>query len=212
MNMFEEIKGKVSTLDAARYYGLRIFRGGKVCCPFHNDRHPSMKVDRGFYCFGCGAHGDVIDFVQRMFSLSAGDPAFKLIEDFHLSLNIDKDPRGKPKESKKERDARLRIARRKEYEEKIRTAYAEEIRKFRLQLAGISRTFHNWEVSFLPVRDDWDNDRIDKRYAAALHDRDRIEYIIGILDDGSDDEIYEEFKHRKEIIENYERKNTELDR
>ena len=35
-----------------------------VCCPFHNDRTPSMKVDSRFYCFGCGASGDVIDFAE----------------------------------------------------------------------------------------------------------------------------------------------------
>jgi DNA primase len=42
------------------------------CCPFHEDRTPSLSVDGvpdRFHCFGCGASGDVIDFVQRRFSL-----------------------------------------------------------------------------------------------------------------------------------------------
>src|SRR5947209_201975 len=37
-------------------------------CPFHDDREPSLLVDERdghFHCFGCGAHGDVIDFVMR---------------------------------------------------------------------------------------------------------------------------------------------------
>ena len=38
-----------------------------ACCPFHDDKHPSMKVDRRFHCFGCQADGDVIDFTARLF-------------------------------------------------------------------------------------------------------------------------------------------------
>ena len=34
-----------------------------ACCPFHDDRHPSMKVDRRFHCFACQGDGDVIDFI-----------------------------------------------------------------------------------------------------------------------------------------------------
>jgi DNA primase len=46
-------------------------RGGEHVglCPFHNEKSPSFTVneDKGFYhCFGCGAHGDVIDFVQAV--------------------------------------------------------------------------------------------------------------------------------------------------
>ncbi len=38
------------------------------CCPFHEDKTPSMSVDGvpgRFHCFGCGASGDVIDFIRR---------------------------------------------------------------------------------------------------------------------------------------------------
>ena len=51
---------------------VKLFRAGrewKACCPFHEDRSPSFTVndDKGFFhCFGCGAHGDVLDFVQAM--------------------------------------------------------------------------------------------------------------------------------------------------
>lgn len=41
-----------------------------ACCPFHDDKHPSMKVDRRFHCFGCQADGDVIDFAARLFGLN----------------------------------------------------------------------------------------------------------------------------------------------
>ena len=65
--------------EAAEHYGLKIGRGDMICCPFHNDRTPSMKLNEDyFYCFGCGVHGDVIDFVARLFDLSNYEAAQKL--------------------------------------------------------------------------------------------------------------------------------------
>ncbi len=68
MNLFETVKSAVTVKQAAEYYGCKVNRGDMICCPFHDDRHPSMKLNRDyFYCFGCGATGDVIDFVARAF-------------------------------------------------------------------------------------------------------------------------------------------------
>ena len=58
-----------------------------ICCPFHADRNPSMKVDSRFHCFGCGADGDVIDFIAKLFQLSLRKAAEKLVADFGLSGN-----------------------------------------------------------------------------------------------------------------------------
>lgn len=64
MNIFETVKAAVTVRQAAEHYGLKINRSGMICCPFHDDRHPSLKLNEDyFYCFGCGAKGDVIDFV-----------------------------------------------------------------------------------------------------------------------------------------------------
>ena len=52
MNVFEAVKQSVTTRQAASFYGIRVGRNGMVCCPFHNYRTPSMKVDSRFYCFG----------------------------------------------------------------------------------------------------------------------------------------------------------------
>ena len=57
MTWFELIKQVVRVPEAAAYYGLHVSRNGMACCPFHDDRHPSMKLnERYFYCFGCGAY------------------------------------------------------------------------------------------------------------------------------------------------------------
>lgn len=64
MNVFEAVKQSVTTRQAAEHYGIRVGRNGMCVCPFHDDKNPSMKVDRRFHCFGCQADGDVIDFIS----------------------------------------------------------------------------------------------------------------------------------------------------
>ena len=86
MNIFEQIKSAVSTEDAAIFYGIKVSRNGMCCCPFHPDRHPSMKVDNRFHCFGCGADGDVINFVERLDGLVPIDAARKLASDFNIPI------------------------------------------------------------------------------------------------------------------------------
>jgi hypothetical protein len=54
-NIFDEIRSRVSMQDVVKFYGLQMNHSGMACCPFHDDRKPSLKVyDDHFYCFGCG--------------------------------------------------------------------------------------------------------------------------------------------------------------
>ena len=86
-NVFEAVKQAVPTRQAAESYGVQVGKNGMACCPFHDDKHPSMKVDRRFHCFGCQADGDVIDFTARLFGLSSKEAALKLAEDFSVSYD-----------------------------------------------------------------------------------------------------------------------------
>ena len=86
MNLFETVKAAVTPRMAAERYGLPIQQGSMVCCPFHADRTPSMKLNEDyFYCFGCGATGDVIDLAARLFDLSKYEAVQKLAADFGIS-------------------------------------------------------------------------------------------------------------------------------
>lgn len=53
-------------------YGIEVDKKGFACCPFHDEKTPSFKVyeDGTYHCFGCGAHGNVIDFTMAMLKLS----------------------------------------------------------------------------------------------------------------------------------------------
>ena len=92
-NVFEAVKQSVSTRDAAAFYGIEVKRNGMACCPFHDDKNPSMKVDQRFHCFGCGEDGDVIDFTAKLFDLSPKEAAEKLAQDFGLIYDSQAPPR-----------------------------------------------------------------------------------------------------------------------
>ena len=92
-NVFEAVKQSVSTRDAAAFYGVEVKRNGMACCPFHDDKNPSMKVDQRFHCFGCGEDGDVIDFTAKLFDLSPKEAAEKLAQDFGLIYDSQAPPR-----------------------------------------------------------------------------------------------------------------------
>ena len=94
-NVFETVKQSITTREAAEHYGIEVKRNGMACCPSHDARTPSLKLDRRFHCFGCGADGDVIDFAARLYNLSPKEAAEKLAQDFGL-LYDSQAPRRKP--------------------------------------------------------------------------------------------------------------------
>ena len=93
-NLFETVKQSITIREAAERYGIEVKRGGMVCCPFHDDKNPSMKLNKEyFYCFGCGATSDVIDLASRLYNLSPKEAAEKLAQDFGLIYDSQAPPR-----------------------------------------------------------------------------------------------------------------------
>lgn len=85
MTIFEAVKTTVAPRMAAEHFGLSVSRNGMVCCPFHDDRHPSMKLYADHYhCFGCQANGDVIAFTSKLFGITPLEAAQKLAADFGI--------------------------------------------------------------------------------------------------------------------------------
>ena len=94
-SVFEAVKQSITVREAAQMYGIEVNRSGMACCPFHDDKNPSMKLNEEyFYCFGCGATGDVIDFTARLYNLSPKEAAEKLAQDFGLAYDSQAPPGG----------------------------------------------------------------------------------------------------------------------
>ena len=204
MNIFSEVKDAVSARDAASFYGLKISRNGMCLCPFHNDKNPSMKVEKNFYCFGCQAKGDVIDFVRMLFNLNAKEAAIKLINDFGLQVDTQK------KESEKEKNERIRRTKEKVYKENVQYAYETELKRFHSKISDFLLIFREWDREKTPTKEQWEENKVDEKYIVAVNCIERLEYILDILESNNDEEKFEIFKQRKGIIEYYERRATEI--
>ena len=161
MTIYETLKVTISVKQAAEHYGLKVNRNGMACCPFHNDRHPSLKLNEEyFFCFGCGAKGDVIDFMARLFDLSSYEAAQKLAADFGL------DPK-QPTAS----------ALPKPKHPCIRQFREDEMLCFRV-LTDYLHLLEDWKVRYAPKTPD---DALDDRFVEACQMLDYIEYLADIL-------------------------------
>ena len=157
MNLFETVKAAVHPRMAAERYGLPIKQGNMICCPFHDDRTPSMKLNEDyFYCFGCGASGDVIDLAARLFGLSSYDAAKKLAADFDITGQ-------KPSIL-----ARLQRG----------ASQAETERRCFRVLGDYLQILQDWKEHCAPQSPE---DAIDPRYAEASHMLERIGNMLDIL-------------------------------
>lgn len=198
--LFEEIKRAVSVPEAARYYGIEAKNNGMCRCPFHDDRHPSMKLyTDNYYCFGCGAHGDVIELAGRLFGLTAMQAAEKLIMDFGLDIPI------KRKLSPAEKKNRIMKANEALRSEKINRAFHLAIRDLRQILAGCKEKLDDWKFSLAPDNRDIPPEKWDSRFVTAHIWSDYIDYLIDLIDFGEADDRFELFVRRKEVKDIAER-------
>ena len=167
-SVFEVVKQSVTAREAAELYGIAVGRGGMACCPFHDDRHPSMKVDTRFHCFGCGADGDVIDFTARLYDLSPKEAAEKLAQDFGLSYDSKAPPRRSYVRQKTEAQVRKE---KREHGWRVLTDYYHLLRK--------------WEADYSPKTADEDP---HPRFLEAIQKKDYMGYLLDTFLDSSTEE------------------------
>ena len=167
-SVFEVVKQSVTAREAAELYGIAVGRGGMACCPFHDDRHPSMKVDTRFHCFGCGADGDVIDFTARLYDLSPKGAAEKLAQDFGLSYDSKAPIRRSYVRQKTEAQVRKE---KREHGWRVLTDYYHLLRK--------------WEADYSPKTADEDP---HPRFLEAIQKKDYMAYLLDTFLDSSTEE------------------------
>lgn len=82
---FNKIANSVTVREYAEGLGIKVSRSGMILCPFHNDINPSMKVDGRYHCFACGADGNIINFVAKLYGIGNYEAALKISEEFNIS-------------------------------------------------------------------------------------------------------------------------------
>lgn len=168
-NLFETVKQSITLREVAEGYGFKVSHSGMIVCPFHEDKYPSMKLnEQCYYCFGCGAKGDVINFVARLFEIRNIDAAKKIAFDFNSACD------GKAQYTAtvyKKRSVISQLEKQKEtYTGQILTQYY--------------RLLWEWEKEYSPkaIGDD-----MNPKFIEALQQLDYIEYLLDVLD-GNDKE------------------------
>ena len=168
-SVFEVVKQSVTAREAAELYGIAVGRGGMACCPFHDDRHPSLKLNEDyFYCFGCGATGDVTDFTARLYDLSPKEAAEKLAQDFGLSYDSKAPLRRSYVRQKSEAQVRKE---KREHGWRVLTDYYHLLRK--------------WEADYSPKTPDEDP---HPRFLEAVQKKDYMGYLLDTFLDSSTEE------------------------
>ena len=184
-NVFEAVKQSVSTREAAEFYGIKVSRTGMACCPFHDDKNPSMKVDQRYHCFGCGADGDVIDFTAKLFDLSPKEAAEKLAQDFGLIYDSQAPPRRRYVRQKTE---------------------AQQFREDRQRCYRILSDYYyllkKWESDHSPQTPE---EEPHPRFVEAIHKKTYVEYLLDLF-------LYESEEEQKAWIAEHTAEITHLER
>ena len=185
-NLFETVKQSITIREAAERYGIEVKRGGMVCCPFHDDKNPSMKLNKEyFYCFGCGATGDVIDLASRLYNLSPKEAAEKLAQDFGLIYDSQAPPR------------------RNYVRQKTETQQFREDRQrcYRI-LSDYYYLLKKWESDYSPRTPE---EEPHPRFVEAIQKKTYVEYLLDLF-------LYESEEEQKAWIAEHTAEITHLER
>ena len=168
-SVFEAVKQSITVREAAQMYGIEVNRSGMACCPFHDDKNPSMKLNEEyFYCFGCGATGDVIDFTARLYNLSPKEAAEKLAQDFGLAYDSQAPPR-------------RRHVRQKSEAQKFKE---DRDHAFRV-LADYFHLLRKWETDYTPKTPE---ENPHPRFMEAIQKKDYVGYLLDFFLENSPEE------------------------
>ena len=188
MDLFKAVKENVTARQVAALYGLKIAENGMACCPFHDDHTPSLKLDKRYYCFGCHATGDAIDFVSTYLQLSPLEAAKRLAADFNIPYNSD---RG----GKQDHSVPLAERRKAQME---RQEFLDWRRKTLFDLAGYYRVLEERKELFAPqTRDEpW-----SEPFVQSCRDQNLVELYAFLLENAPEEDQQTLFAGRATTIE-----------
>lgn len=198
MSIYSEIKAQISTRDVAEYYGFKVTGNGMTCCPFHDDKAPSMKVDKNFICFGCNEKGDVIRFAAKLFNLSEYNAARKLAEDMNLSVDTDrKSHRKKTVRNRKKRKNRKDLL------------FEKAVNRIFHTYCSYYHQLNEWAEEYAPDNADED---LHPFFVEAAHKKAGTEYLLDTLLSGSMEDKAEVVIEKGKEVDKIERRIKEYKR
>lgn len=184
---FKLIKQHVTARQAAETYGLTVLHNGMARCPFHDDKTPSLKLDERYYCFGCHATGDAIDFTANFFHIGLREAAEKLAVDFSLPEAI------------LSGNANMRLRKRQATQAQTATSVCARA------LAILQRYEALLDAKCLSLAPRDAESEWPPAFTQAMAERDEAAYGISILTTGTPQQQADYIQTHREVLNHYER-------
>ncbi len=162
MDIFSVVKENVTARQTAEFYGLHVGKNGMACCPFHPDHTPSLKLDNRFHCFGCGADGDAINYVSRLYGLRPYEAAKKILADFKIRS---------PASSYRYPSSGVNVARKKQIDAAFQKKWQRICDNYREYLSWLI----HWMLTEAPAKS---LDDVSPHFEEACHQIDFITYRL----------------------------------
>lgn len=175
--LYRKVKDAVSMQQVAVFYGIQVDRRGLCLCPFHQDKHPSLKIypnGKGFYCFTCGTGGDQIKFAALYRGIRNEEAAKELAVAFHVPLQD-------PLTYREKREAELLRKRRRDLDRFIKHAKL-FLRMYRILLCEARRDIR------------------DRHFLESIQSLEYTDYLLECLE-SCPEEVYRDQKAVRRIGE-----------
>lgn len=189
-NFFEKLRDQILVSDVVRKQLSLSKKGHEYSglCPFHSEKTPSFTVSdqkRFYHCFGCGAHGDAIEFVAETSGMSYKEAAIKLAGDYGIEI-----PKMTPEQERAE-----------EHSEKLMSAISiadkffhnqlnTQAKKYLLARKITQKIIEDYGIGFAPQGDSLQRHlESNKIPLPIMHD-------AGLIGKGQDHSIYSIFRNR----------------
>lgn len=161
-NSIDKVRDNVNLIDVVSRF-VKLKPAGRTyigACPFHNEKTASFSVNPDFYkCFGCGASGDAIKFLQEHERLSFAEAIEYLAEDMNIAIDYDKHYTPLELETikarKKDIEICLDIAHRFYHKQLMNAPEDAPIWKYLLGRKMTKETAIDWQLGWAPAA--WDN-------------------------------------------------------
>lgn len=176
-DFYQKVKEGVSVQQVAELYGFPPNAKGLCVCPFHRDKHPSLKLypnGKGFYCFSCGTGGDQIKLAALYLDVSNAEAAERLAAAFQI-------PVAAPTTYREKREAALKMKHRRELSAFIKRA-GMYLRMYRILLCEARRA---------PAT---------PHFLEAVHRLEYVDYLIECLTE-CPEEVYQDERAVRKIGE-----------
>ena len=168
-------------LEVVKFYGFNPNFAGMMCCPFHEDRNPSMKIyEKNYHCFGCGESGDATSFVAKLYGLRQIDAAKKISYDFGLSLF----------DNNRVVKVKLELTELQKYSHWLESAT--------VIVSAYLDKLNAWRERYRPKNE---NEKPNALFIESLQQKDFVEYLRDTLKFGTKEDQHDMYEHDKDAIE-----------